>query len=268
MPADIRQSHERALSTWRLQVSERSRARARAKMVGKYHMVRFFGAFCFSPFLTPPLSSLLPRRLGRFTSLTARGCQATERQKATRRLKRLEKQLRDSQQPPPPNNNETDEREREREREKLRESLRIARVDLNYAMYFPLGEKYLSLYPRDGGGGGDGGGGEKSWLPVWRVVERCLRDEEDAQAALEALREGTGPAWFVEGRGARQEEEKDDVGAVERTRGGKGRPKVDREKARRQDGHELRMRTERKGQARNAREDRDDDGSDGGFFEE
>lgn len=74
------------------------------------------------------------------------------------------------------------------------EDIYNAEVDLNYAMYHPLDEKYHSLYPpKAGDAAQDDGmitterlkGGEASRPAVWAVVEQCMR-----AGTLIALRDG------------------------------------------------------------------------------
>lgn len=62
-----------------------------------------------------------------------------ERQKATRNLKKLKRRL------------ESTQIEYE-EALSLRESIQIAEVDLNYTIYYPLTEKYISLFPNEKSG--------------------------------------------------------------------------------------------------------------------
>ncbi|KAH8692889.1 hypothetical protein BGW36DRAFT_385418 [Talaromyces proteolyticus] len=74
-----------------------------------------------------------------------------------------------------------------------------AQINLNYTIYYPLDEKYISLYPQDkkkrknpaeddsddgvGEGGVDADGAEKP--PLWYVVEKCTAD-----GTLDKLRNG------------------------------------------------------------------------------
>ena len=66
-----------------------------------------------------------------------------------------------------------------------------AKTDVHYTIYYPLTEKYQSLYPRQGedtGGGGENPPARKLVAEkpaMWKVVERC-----SAEGTLEALREG------------------------------------------------------------------------------
>ena len=99
-----------------------------------------------------------------------------ERQKATRNLKKLESRLAKSA-----------SRSGE-EHEKLRSEIHAAKVDKNYAMYYPLTEKYISLFPRAEDSKKlketvESNEGEKP--PVWAFVEKCMES-----GTLEMLLEG------------------------------------------------------------------------------
>lgn len=105
-----------------------------------------------------------------------------DRQKAERRLKKARKELKESA--------EGDEKEIER----LRKKVEDAEVDLNYAMYFPLGKDYVSLFPtkrnKDGETedmvGGEGKEVERQGDPeMFGVVKKCMRE-----GTLTDLREG------------------------------------------------------------------------------
>ncbi|MCJ1244174.1 18S rRNA maturation protein [Trapelia coarctata] len=107
-----------------------------------------------------------------------------ERQKATRILKKLQTQL-SALSPISP------------EYKALEQNVHKAEVDMNYTMYYPLLEKYQSLYPRtkeqgpldEASGkelaGRDDKGPERH--PIWFIVERAMTD-----GTLEALRDGGG----------------------------------------------------------------------------
>lgn len=105
-----------------------------------------------------------------------------ERQKAERRLKQARKALRAC---------EGDEVERE----KLGKEVDDYEVDLNYALFFPLDEHYVSLYPTRKG---KEDGGEVATTPevegkrqgdkvMWELVKKCMGEGKNR---LEQLREG------------------------------------------------------------------------------
>ncbi|KAL1600654.1 hypothetical protein SLS60_007042 [Paraconiothyrium brasiliense] len=145
MPQGIRIERERELESCKHELEEKETAKREAKfrndIIGKYHMVRFF-----------------------------------ERQKATRTVKRLHKQL------------ATLEDESERA-EKMR-SIHNAEVDLNYTLYYPLLKTYVSLYPKgqkEDGKSGDNTPpteGPKGSVIMWKTVEKAMEEQ-----TLEQLRE-------------------------------------------------------------------------------
>ncbi|MCJ1417008.1 18S rRNA maturation protein [Xylographa parallela] len=151
LPADVRIEKERALTGYRADLEGAQNEKRKADMIKRYHMVRFF-----------------------------------ERQKASRALKKLTKQLDATA-------SETSEHRM------LQTAVHEAEVDLNYTMYYPLAEKYQSLYPRaelqgpsdEGKTSRIGGrakrkvGGEKP--PLWPLIERAM-----TESTLEALRDGKG----------------------------------------------------------------------------
>ncbi|MCJ1389512.1 18S rRNA maturation protein [Xylographa bjoerkii] len=151
LPADVRIEKERALAGYRADLECAQDEKRRADMIKRYHMVRFF-----------------------------------ERQKATRALKKLQKQPATATSVPT-------------EQRKLQNTIHEAEVDLNYTMYYPLAEKYQSLYPRTGSqearddseGNEIGGRGERKLggerPPLWFLIERAM-----AEGTLEALRDGKG----------------------------------------------------------------------------
>jgi len=103
-----------------------------------------------------------------------------ERQKAERRLKQARKALRAC---------EGDEAERE----KLGKEVDDYEVDLNYALFFPLDEHYVSLYPtRKGKDDGEVAtpeveGKRQGDKVMWELVRKCMGEGKNR---LEQLREG------------------------------------------------------------------------------
>ncbi|KAL8948358.1 MAG: hypothetical protein Q9222_005454 [Ikaeria aurantiellina] len=98
-----------------------------------------------------------------------------ERQKATRNLKKLRKRLAAAATDSP-------------ERRNLETQIHSAEVDLNYAMYHPLDEKYISLYPNQETERADGETGSvatTSKPAMWATVEKSM-----ANGSLQALRDG------------------------------------------------------------------------------
>lgn len=103
-----------------------------------------------------------------------------ERQKADRRLKQARKALKAC---------EGDESERER----LGKEVDDYEVDLNYALFFPLDEHYVSLYPtRKGKEDGASAtlevdGKRQGDKAMWELVRKCMDEGKDR---LELLKEG------------------------------------------------------------------------------
>jgi hypothetical protein len=98
----------------------------------------------------------------------------SERQKATRLVKKYKKQLLAA---------ETDE-----EVQKWKRKLHVAEVDLNYAQYSPLAEPYISIFPakrkKDDEEEGEDSNGEEageddqdeSRPPIWHEVETAMEE--------------------------------------------------------------------------------------------
>lgn len=104
-----------------------------------------------------------------------------ERQKASRNLKRLKSRLAGLSSS---NDEQAD----------LHKQIHSAEVDVNYTIYHPLTEKYLSLFLRGAGQGmqdrrGSGKGTERTLVstkpPIWKAVEQCM-----VESKLDALRDG------------------------------------------------------------------------------
>jgi hypothetical protein len=157
----------------------KKRTRDEIKAVSKYHGVRFF-----------------------------------ERQKAARRLKKLKNRLMgiggdgddqgDAQGESDGDGDGNDTNADPSAQKALQQSLREAQVDLNYTIYSPLAEKYVSLFVegdgqrvRDAQSGEARRAGKPKW---WFVVERAMAEDK-----LEELREGLWPADLAERRRERAE---------------------------------------------------------------
>ncbi|OJD32114.1 rrna-processing protein efg1 [Diplodia corticola] len=140
MPANVRVDKERELQACEHELSVAEAERIKQEMIPRYHKIRFF-----------------------------------ERQKATRFLKKVVKQL---------NDDSTPEKHAELEREK-----HVCEVDLNYTLYYPLIRPYVSLYAtsknKDEANGSSTTtriGGDKE---MWELVEKKTQD-----GTLENLRNG------------------------------------------------------------------------------
>ena len=128
-------------------------------------------------------------------------------------------------------------------------------MDLNYTLYFPLYEKYQSLYPRTAEQGPEsekeiGGRGERKLggqrPPLWGVVEEAMAD-----GTLDELRDGRLRKTMVIGRSKPETKKKpDEVKTVKRATDDSQRAKTNEEPA--SDGEHVEP----------------DGSSDGGFFEE
>ncbi|CAO2653214.1 Nn.00g026250.m01.CDS01 [Neocucurbitaria sp. VM-36] len=153
MSAGMRVERERELEACEHELREKlessREAEYRKKMIGKYHQVRFF-----------------------------------DRQKATRILKKLKKELSTS--------------EDRSHKTQLIQRIHNAEVDVNYAIYYPLMKPYSSLYPKSKNGksaaaeeeehdANDKGNrdvdGPKGDVEMWRAIENAM-----AEGTLNALR--------------------------------------------------------------------------------
>ena len=107
-----------------------------------------------------------------------------ERQKATRALRKVQKLL-------------LHDSDQQIEDHARKASVHAAQVDVNYTIYYPLTEKYVSLFPLEKRASGKSGSqspetGEDVSIeakrmrpPMWAVVERCMEE-----GTLDQLREG------------------------------------------------------------------------------
>lgn len=173
MSASSRIERERELEACEHELREKlessREAEYRRKMIGKYHQVRFFG-----------MKFLGQNSSARITLLTR-----ADRQKGTRILKKLKKELQGE--------------EDEEKKQELAQKVHNAEVDVNYAIYYPLMKPYASLYPKskkekaadsDESGEGDSGDksnreadGPKGDVAMWKTVEEAM-----AEGTLDALR--------------------------------------------------------------------------------
>ncbi|KAL4808910.1 hypothetical protein BDV18DRAFT_133467 [Aspergillus unguis] len=167
LPADKRIIQERALKGYEKELADEEKRRERSKMIKKYHFVRF---------------------LDRKTAT-----------KEVNRLTRKQNELIEDE--------SIDENTRRKKLEKVETQLHTAKVNLNYTIYYPLTEKYISIYAerkkstKDQDKDQDGDDdmdvdeqGQNEGLrakataekkAMWLVVERCMSD-----GTLDQLREG------------------------------------------------------------------------------
>lgn len=205
-------------------------------------MVRFFGMPYFQGIILQCLHS-------------------AERQKATRQLKKLRRRLIEAQS--------------EEEVTIIKGKMHIAEVDLNYTQYYPLYQRYISLYPqRDGDGSRSGHQDEHiedsiKKPPMWAEVEKRM-----VEGTLNQLRNGSSTT--IPGRGKSRSSKL----PAAKSKPGSVQPKLSstsakhshdstrpKESARHPEHHSLdhgkRVTPKKTMEARN-----EDDESDGGFFEE
>ena len=243
LPADVQQKLERELAALQRRVEKVQGRKLRQKMISKYHMVRFFGKFT--------CRGLCP--LGTGNDLTKGPL--LEKKKAQRLQKQLRKRL------------ETASLE---EMPEIKRNLHICEVDINYTVYFPYLEPYISLYPR-ANAKSETAEDEKSTAasslqaerpPLWKVVEEAMKE---GKPALERLRD-------------RQPRENSVTKASVEPATDNGSAKAKREKSTKRDGP-VKTRNDRKWhdferggrghtQKDEANESEGSNGDGGGFFEE
>ncbi|KAH6850263.1 hypothetical protein B0I37DRAFT_339483 [Chaetomium sp. MPI-CAGE-AT-0009] len=171
-----------------------------------------------------------------------------ERKKAMRFAKQLEKKVAQATDP--------------EEVAQLKTDLHVAQVDIDYAIYFPFMEPYISLYAA--AAAGEQGETSKAALylrsprpPMWTVVEKT---REDGQAALEKLQNRRPQT--DSGSEATRQPTQDDVTSkqqpTKKARKGAPQPGTKTSKSKP---------NQTKGQARRTKDD-DEGSDDGGFFEE
>ncbi|KAL5343332.1 hypothetical protein BJX70DRAFT_165316 [Aspergillus crustosus] len=250
LPSDQRILQERALKGYEKELEDEEKRRERSRMITKYHFVRFL-----------------------------------DRRTATKEIKKLTRKRDDLIASTPLSDEMTAEEEAKKKKKlaKLQARLHIAKVNLNYTIYYPLTEKYISIYAEkkksnkeDGGEGEDEddepeegveeplGENELSAIAerkaMWSVVEKCMED-----GTLDLLREGKlnlGP-----GGGDKSTEKETESGLKKDIGDKKSSNKQKSKKSTDKSGkHDARKgKTSKHGVLLAPVED--DDDSDGGFFE-
>lgn len=260
LSADARVLQERALAGYEEDLTEELVRRERSQMIKKYHFVRFLGMCCNS---------------FSFMSLTV---WLSDRKTATKQLNRLIRREKEQ---------DLDDKQKGRFSRKIHD----ARVNLNYTIYYPLTEKYMSLYPKSNGKSDDAGAASASESdskeqekehkgtkpPLWTIVEKCMED-----GSLDALREGKlnvgSDGQMISGSGKtetasaeaskskpekKQTVQKDSRGVPQKDK----RSSRHTESSSKRDKHSRRDGRER-GRFENMPAEPQGDDSDGGFFEE
>ncbi|OJJ72769.1 hypothetical protein ASPBRDRAFT_176245 [Aspergillus brasiliensis CBS 101740] len=249
LPADARIVQERALSGYEKELEDELKRRDRSKMIKKYHFVRFL-----------------------------------DRKTATKDVNRLVRREKEVSSAGP---DVMDAKTKEKKLASLAEKLRVARVNLNYTIYYPLEEKYIALYAEqkkkvkggesaeDGGDGADSDGDARFGMvhatvadkpAMWHVVEKCMKD-----GTLDMLRDGKLESGTKAGEKDRKKEERSKRG------GEKAKKSQDRGVSSSQAGkrNDRSRKVDDRKRSRGPAEDHvmrdagNDDGeeSDGGFFE-
>ncbi|KAK4175223.1 hypothetical protein QBC36DRAFT_190369 [Triangularia setosa] len=180
LPAHKKRELERELAAHKRRIADAQYKKTRAKMISKYHMVRFF-----------------------------------ERKKAIRIAKQLEKKLAQA----------TDADEIA----KLKDDLHKAQVDIDYAIYYPFMEPYISLYAKPAAGEEEKAAQylHTERPPMWALIEKT---REEGKKALEKLQnrkpeeeaegegaEGSSKKGSRKAKSAKKDEEVDDGGFFEPT---------------------------------------------------
>ncbi|KLU87467.1 rRNA-processing protein EFG1 [Magnaporthiopsis poae ATCC 64411] len=173
-----------------------------------------------------------------------------ERKKAQRLVKKLQKELDEAKDPD--------------EIAKLQKDLHIAQVDVNYAIYFPFLEQYVSLYPPSAKASKETGDTPAAELalhaerpPMWATVEEAMEQGERALIRLQNRR----PEPRGESKGRTQKLPAETASAT-------GESKPGPAKAKKKEAADGKGRKKAKEPSK-VRSDNDESGgeSDGGFFE-
>ncbi|KAL2810426.1 hypothetical protein BJX63DRAFT_320414 [Aspergillus granulosus] len=165
LPADKRIIQERALKGYEKELADEEGRRERSKIIKKYHFVRFL-----------------------------------DRKTATKEVARLTRQHDELAQS---DATEGDGKAKKKQLAKLAAQIHTAKVNLNYTIYYPLTEKYISIYAekkKQKKGAEQGSDEEQSReeekeasssssaaqrTAMWQVVEKCMEE-----GTLDLLREG------------------------------------------------------------------------------
>lgn len=270
LPADTRIVQERALAEYEKELGEETRRRERRDMIGRYHFVRFLGGYT------------LPLGPGFGIALHSMRLTIPDRKSASKELKKLlrkEKEVAAAEK----TGSEAEEPDKDDDGDAgdgdLARKIHIARVNLNYTIYYPLTEKYISLYAdkqqekkeresrkKEGSSNGDtesqdlsdnnaadvGPDSQQPSRPaMWYVVEKCM---EGGQEKLDRLREGkSGDVSSVD---------------VQPAETGSGGSRSDRSKRKDKKDGKGEKDVEMRDVHNEAEDVNHDDDSDGGFFEE
>jgi hypothetical protein len=243
LPATIRMEDERALAAYEQELAAADEEKTRQKMIKKYHMVRFFGMSYFLGFMLQCL-------------------QCAERQKATRQLKKLRRRLLEAKS--------------EEEVTTIKAKMHVAEVDLNYTQYYPLLQSYISLYPQKDTGGSETGNQDKyiddttKKPPMWAEVEKRMVD-----GTLNQLRNGSGATVISQGksRTSKPTAMKSKASSTQ-TKTNETSPKhpQDLNKPNKESAkdplYQTSNRSERRAAMKATKASDENEGSDGGFFEE
>lgn len=206
LPADSRQDKERELYSLQETLAEALVRRDRRSTLSQYHMVRFF-----------------------------------ERKKATRALRKLNKDIEAMQARGLASSETSEASENLAALQALRSRQRAAEVDLLYTTHAPLEEKYISLFPKkapvsqpETTDAHADTQGTPSKPPVWHILERA-HGSIDSDKLIQQVRDGTHPELEALGIGlrtaleAKRRELQAKTGAAEaRTAQGKAKPTAPR----------------------------------------
>ena len=133
----------------------------------------------------------------------------------------------------------------------MQTAVHVAEVDINYALYHPLDEKYQSLYPRKGNNAVSAEHSLDNSISqtagtmrpaIWSVVEKCM-----SEGTLEALRDGKMGKSLPDGR---------------------PRQHISRKARLQESRKEIKLSNEKGGSTKKTATQAKEDDSDGGFFEE
>lgn len=154
--------------------------------------------------------------------------------------------------------------------------MHVAEVDLNYTQYYPLYQRYISLYPQKGVGGNETGNQDEhiddttKKPPMWAEVEKRMVD-----GTLNQLRNGSGATVISQGksRTSKPTAMKSKASSTQ-TKTNETSPKhpQDLNKPNKESAkdplYQTSNRSERRAAMKATKASDENEGSDGGFFEE